>query len=101
MQVQASELLKSLSLSLCLFFLVLTLVLCFLTKLRAPEVINSAAYKPQKYQFYIIKYCTYKTFTKHGYKITASFLSLFGRPFLCADGSQVFPSWFSNTSRSA
>lgn len=44
----------------------------FLTKLRAPEVINSAAYKPQKYQFYIIKYCTYKTFTKHRYKITAS-----------------------------
>lgn len=66
----------SLSPSLSLFFLVLTLVLCFLTKLRAPEVINSAAYKPQKYQFYIIKYCTYKTFTKHGYKITASFLSL-------------------------
>lgn len=47
---------------------------CFLTKLRAPEVINSAAYKPQKYQFYIIKYCTYKTFTKHRYKITASFV---------------------------
>lgn len=46
----------------------------FLTKLRAPEVINSAAYKPQKYQFYIIKYCTYKTFTKHRYKITASFV---------------------------
>lgn len=84
MQVQASELLKFLfrecslsrSLSFTLFFLVLTLVLCFLTKLRAPEVINSAAYKPQKYQFYIIKYCTYKTFTKHGYKITASVVSL-------------------------
>lgn len=71
MQVQASEFQISVFL---LGFFWSSVWFYFLTKLRAPEVINSAAYKPQKYQFYIIKYCTYKTFTKHRYKITASFV---------------------------
>lgn len=82
MQVQASE-----SDFFCFFFP--SVWIYFLTKLRAPEVINSAAYKPQKYQFYIIKYCTYKTFTKHRYKITASFAFVINR-ILSPDGLLCF-----------